>query len=187
MLIKYLPENMQRIKEFSYIMKTQSDEINYISAAIGKILNNSFAAYADESEVGLYRWEKIFGITGMSGKTAEERRREIICRLSDFLPYTHNALEAVILSLYKPMGVTNVRISANYDKYILSILFFLEMEPYYHEIERLLERWAPANLLTEIIIIYRRHRALKKETHKQLGVRTHRYLKKEGNVERSFT
>ena len=185
MLIKHLPEFMQRVKEISCVMQTEVDEIDLVRSAVDRSLNNSFASFADESTSGLDRWEKLLGIPNKAGRPKEDRRREILARLSDSLPYTHNTLDATLTALYGEQGRGLHLMVIDYNNYTIKVYFVLELESSFLEIERLLTRWIPANMAVEIIFVFRRHRALKEDIHRQLGLQTHRQIRKEGKVERT--
>ncbi|MCL2071236.1 MAG: YmfQ family protein [Oscillospiraceae bacterium] len=177
MLINHLPEYMGQVKEISRIMEAESGEIDLVRNALGKSLDNSFASYADESMSGLDRWERLFKIPYKAGRGVSERRREIIARLSDNLPYTYNALEHVLSSLYYS---TNYYIERDYGNFTLRLFFIAELEVFFLEIDRLLRRWLPANMAIEIIFVFKRHREVGGCRHRQLGEQTHLQIKKEG-------
>ena len=180
MLSNHLPKFMLDEKEIACIMKTQDYEFDSIDAAVGKSLDNSFAAFADETESGLDRWERLFKIPYKTSRSVEERRREILSRLANFLPYTYNALQETLVTLYGDNGTSRHLIFWKVDENKLSFLFKTELEESFEEIERFLKRWLPANMVIDIQFVGRRHSALAEYIHSCLRRKTHLQIRKEG-------
>lgn len=181
MLCEHLPEFMRDFKEISRITETEDNEFALINSAVEKCLNNSFLAFADNSESGLVRWEKLFGIPHKSGRPAEEIRREISSiLLSDCVPYTHNAFNAMLRSLYLMDGIARHYLSLDYLNYTLLIYLHISLENCLDEVDRVVKRWIPANLKVVFVIVYKRHRDLRNSTQGQLATQTHLQIKKEG-------
>jgi hypothetical protein len=161
-------------------METEAVEIDLIRRAVGRSLDNSFAELADESKAGLDRWERLFGIPFKAGRADVDRLREISARLSNGLPYTYNSLNVKLTELYGEQGLPRHAFEIDFENYTISFYFDAMLEDSFLEIQKLLRSWIPANMVVEVIIVYKRHRKLRESTHRQLGTQTHKQIRKEG-------
>jgi hypothetical protein len=166
-LAAHLPQFMREVTTISRIMQTGSDEIDAVEAAVAKGLDNSFVMFADGS--GLARWERLLGILPTVGASTESRRREVLLRLGDRLPYTHNTLHAALAALF---GVNSIEIDG--QNFTVTLWLDLSFEESFPAIERFIRGRVPANMRFVTLINFIRHGELSKFTHGTLAMYSHR-------------
>jgi hypothetical protein len=176
MLADYLPDFMREVKEISCITRVQDYEFDCISRAVDRCLNNSFAQSADSQ--GLEHWERLFGVVVNPGSGVCERRREILSRLSDRLPYTYNTLDAVFIELFGDGGRPRHCFCVDYENFHVKVLLNLALEDRVSVIEGLVRRRIPANMSFEIIWVFMTYADLEKYTYEKLGNYTYEQIRR---------
>jgi len=177
-LAGYLPAFMREIREIYCILKAQSERFDDIEKAVKRGLDCSFAAFADDFEGGLDRWERLFGIAVKAGECMQSRRQEVLSRLSDRLPYTRNTLDAVLTALYGNDGNPRHSLEIDCRGFTVTVSLDLALEDSLPVIERFLRRRIPANMEIAIVFVFQKHKDLVKYTHSQLGAYTHMKIKR---------
>jgi hypothetical protein len=114
MIISYLPEFLQVIKEYIETCKTIDIEFGNLRAGINSVENEVIVDNA--TEYGLARYEKIFGITPTGN--IEERRLEIKLKMINQLPYTYRWLDNKLNVLF---GEGNYKLGIDYSNYLLTV------------------------------------------------------------------
>lgn len=91
--------------------------------------------------------------------------------MSEDVPYTYRILCRQLQALCGEDGYT---ISLNKDKYILKVRVALKSRKMKNEVDKLVERIAPLNLLLDVEILYNTHRMLHDYglTYRELGLYT---------------
>jgi hypothetical protein len=175
MLVKYLPAFLRDIKEISCIMQVQDSEFERISRAVKASLDNSFIWFTDSD--GLARWERLFGIVAKPADGIEARRREIISRLSERLPYTYNSLSGVMADLYGCDWDSGTAMAVDYERFHVTVYLKLELYKHLEAIERLIRRQLPANMTYEFVMVFVRYGELETFTYGELGSFTYAQIK----------
>ena len=173
-LVEYLPGFLREIEDFFYLSETENPEIVDLWEALAQVEKEQFLE--DSSEFAVIRWEKILVITPNDDDTLEQRKFRIATRLSQQLPYTYNSLENNLKTI---CGEDGYLLQVDPVACTISIRVTLEVKFMYDEVERLLERVLPCNLLLDFRLLFNRHKDLKRFAHSQLHTMTHRIIKEE--------
>ena len=174
-LIEYLPHIIRDVREYKAIMNdAEQPEMVDIWQAFDDALNDQFIS--DATENGVSRWEKILGIVPQATLTLEERKFTILTRINEQLPFTLTTLEESLKSLCGANGYV-VQLQAN--EYILIVKVALVAKQNFSDVQRLLDRIVPANMVIQLSIIYNTHQVISAFTHQQLQKYTHYDLRNE--------
>jgi len=174
-LIEYLPHIIRDVREYKAIMNdAEQPEMVDSWGAVEDAMNDQFIV--DATENGVKRWEKILGIVPQATLTLDERKFTILTRINEQLPFTLRTLEESLKSLCGEDGYV-VQLQAN--EYILVVKVALVAVQNYNDVERLLQRIVPANMIIQLSIIYNTHEVLEAFTHQRLHNYTHYQLRNE--------
>lgn len=174
-LIEYLPHFMRDYRECKAIMNDgEQPEMVDMWKAFDDALNDQFIN--DATENGVSRWESILGIVPQATLTLDERKFTILTRINEQLPFTLKTLEESLKSLCGADGYS-VQLQAN--EYTLIVKVALVAKKNFSDVQRLLDRIVPANIVVQLTIIYNTHDVLSTYTHQQLQKYTHYDLRNE--------
>lgn len=165
-LINYLPFVVRDYAEFKGITGAEQPEFEQAWAAADDLLSNQFIHTA--GNLGLSRWEKILDITPKGTDTLNDRRFRILARLNEELPYTLPQLRVILESLCGPGNS-----SAEVTDYTLHVKVGVAAKKNFEDVQILLERLAPVNLVLVLQQLFNIHQTLKQFTHAQLAWYTH--------------
>lgn len=172
-ILDYLPSLIAQTDEFSAIGAAENEQVNDLWAAHKNVYNNQFIATLDEN--GCERWEKILDITPMGTDTLEDRRFRIAARINADIPYTYKQLQNMLASLCND----DYTMELQNEDYKLIVRVALSAQRQYSEVEKLLKRVLPANLVLDLSLLYNQYQDLKPKTHAQLSAYTHKQLREE--------
>lgn len=174
-LIEYIPHIIRDVKEYKAILNdAEQDEMVLSWQATDDALNDQFII--DATENGVSRWEKILGIVPKATLTLDERKFTILTRINEQLPFTITTLKEQLKSLCGADGYV-VELEANV--YTLIVKVALVAVQNYNDVQQLLNRIVPANLVIQLSIIYNTHEVLHAFTHGELHAYTHYQLRNE--------
>lgn len=173
-LIKYLPYVVRDYPEFQGITGSEQPEFERAWASADDLLNNQFISTA--GSMGLSRWEKILGITPKGTDTLEDRRFRIMTRINEELPYTVPQLRNILETL---CGAGNYSAEVVEDTYQLIVKIGLAAKNNFSDVEALLDRVVPQNMIVNLLQLYNTHAELGLLTHEQLAAYTHNQLRNE--------
>ncbi len=113
--------------------------------------------------------------------TLEDRKFRVLARYNSSIPYTYEHLLEQLTILCGEDGFTCELFN---DEYRIKIRVELFVKVMYDEVEKMLARILPANIVTDLSLRYNQHMTLKRFTHGELGVFTHDFLRNEymGNL-----
>lgn len=171
-LINYLPYVVRDYAEFQGITGAEQPEFENAWAAVDDLLNNQFIKTA--GNLGLSRWEKILGITPKGTDTLDDRRFRVLTRLNEELPYTLPQLRVILESL---CGAGNY--SADVADYTLLVKVGVAAKKNFQDVQTLLKRVAPVNLVLVVQQLFNIHQVLGGFTHAQLAWYTHSEVRTE--------
>lgn len=171
---EYWPSVLQEIEEFKELANTENIEINGLKESITNLIDDQFIQTATER--GIARREKIYKITPFADDDLESRRFRVLARENDKLPYTYKVL---INKLNQLCGEDGYLMSRNLGDYTLNIKIELTKKRMFDEVDKLVRRMAPANLVITVELRYNQHLTLAKFTHAQLSQYTHKQLREE--------
>lgn len=174
-LIEYIPQMLQCVQEYKAILEDgEQEEFDLLWQEIENSLNNQFVESANE--YGVRRYEKILNISPKTTATLEERKFTIKSRMNEELPFTLRMLESKLKMLCGDDGYVLISIPEEYR--IVVGLGLVAMNNYY-DIEKLLKKMVPANIVIEISEIYNRHSGLHGFTYEELEEYTNNQLRNE--------
>lgn len=116
-LIQYLPDWFRQIKDYQYLMQTETGQFEILAALIDGVHQNFYVSTADEETIS--DWEKLLHIIPNAQiETQDFRRARIINRLSYnppfTLPYLYDRLDLLI-------GKGKWAVTVDYGNYTLYV------------------------------------------------------------------
>lgn len=172
-LVSYLPPYLREYnQETVAALKAENPEFGLVQEALEQVLNNEFIETADE--FGLSRWERILRIHPDTADTIENRRFSIMAKMIETRPYTVPQLKNILRNL---CGEDNY--SVQVSDYVLIVRIALISKSNYSDIEALLQKISPANMVIDLSLAYNQHQSLHTMTHAQLAAMTHHEIRNE--------
>jgi len=171
-ILTYLPQIMQQLEQFKQIANAENPEINALWAAIEDLLNNQFVVSANED--GIAKYETLLDIQPKATDELEVRRFRVLGRITESIPYTYNALKAQLNNLCGNDGYT---INLNNETYTLIVKVALTSKKQYDEVDALLKRTVPANIVIDLDLLYNSYEVLNNYTYSHLETFTYEDLR----------
>ena len=174
-MIDYLPEFLRGVKEFDAILTlAEQPEMVELWKAEENALNDQFIS--DATENGVSRWEKILGIVPKANDTLDVRKFSILTRINEQLPFTLVTLNEQLKTLCGEDGY-DLKLDAN--NYTLSVKVALTAKSNLNDVDALLKRVVPANLVVNLSLKYNQHNVFSAYSHESLQAFTHEQLRNE--------
>lgn len=173
-LIDYLPSVLRDVREYNTIVTAEEPEMLRAWEALENILKDNFIDEATEE--GVLRLEGILKIIPKAVDTLADRKFRIKAKVNEQLPYTFRDLEERLALLCGSEGYTCELIN---EDYTLKVRIKLTAKSQFGEVERLLNRIVPANMMVDFSLLYKQHLSLATFTHNQLSTYTHNQLRNE--------
>lgn len=173
-LINYIPNVLMDVREIKSIMVAEQPEVSSLWIFLNNALNDQFIDNATEN--GVKRWEKILAIVPKGTDSLSSRKIRILARLNEELPYTFRKLCLQLESICGKDGYT----AAVYgNEYKLSVRISLVVKSNFNDVQRLLNRIVPANMIIDLLLKYNQHQTFLKMTHAQMKAFTHTQLRED--------
>lgn len=170
-LIEYLPEFMREYREIKIICDKEQQQVEKIWEQCERIWDNQFIATADEETIK--RWERMLKVNVGDTWNLEDRRNKILSIITEQRPYTDEALDIMLKSIF---GEENYQMEyINPLELLVSVSF--ESKNEIVNVEKMLDRILPANLKWSVDIFHNKYLLLKNYTHEQLKVYTHEQMR----------
>ncbi len=178
-VIEYLPNDRREFKEIKAITSVQNIELTVLDEEIKDLKNNQF--FMLTSEKGIKRFEELLNITPKITDTLDDRQFRVLARYNSSIPYTYENVVKQLTILCGEDGFTCELIN---DEYFLKVRVELLVKVMFLEVEKLLSRMLPANIVVDLDLRYNQYQTLERFTYGQLGAFTHEYLRNEylGNL-----
>ena len=173
-LLNYLPPVLREVLEFQTINRANEPEISLAWDALTRVLANQFLEDADEDGVAI--WEKELRLYPKDTDTLEARKARIKAKWNLELPYTLPQLRNILQTL---CGEGNFSAEIEAETYELIVKIGLAAKRNFSDVEALLERVSPENLIINLSQLYNTHAELGRFTHAQLAAYTHHDLRNE--------
>jgi hypothetical protein len=148
---EHLPLFMREKPAFVHIMNSENREIEAVSRAVREGLDNSFAAYADDSPRGIARWERILGIIPKRDDSVQTRRLEILTRMNDRLPYTTTTLQSALIELFGANGTARHSLNVNSATFSVTVTLHSEIAHLQPIVLRFVRGRVPANMTVSVV------------------------------------
>lgn len=162
-LIDYLPEQVSEIHEFKVIMNAEQSEIERLWDKVDEGLSNQFLATA--TEYGIERWERMLKLSKKDTDSIEDRRLRILAKVNEQLPFTKITLEDSLKAL---CGENGYKLVISYGEYRVNVQVALTAKTMLDEVDKLLRRVLPANLLVTVVLLYNQWAKLETKTWEEL-------------------
>ena len=163
-LIKYVPDALKDVREFKALAAVGSAEYTDIWSGMDAIRANQFVETLDAH--GCTRNESIMSLTPKSMDTLAIRRFRIKAKTNEDIPYTEPTLENQLINLCGDDGYSLV---VDYDSYKVTVRVALTAKGMYDEIENLLLRVRPANMVVDLSLLYNQWITLSTKTWAELS------------------
>lgn len=173
-MIDYYPRVLQLVQEVIGMSDGQQEGFDELWDNLGTAMDNQFLSTA--TEYGIARWEGVLDISPRGGDTLEDRRFRVKARVNEQLPYTVRVLEQKLVTL---CGEDGYSITFNHGAYTLTVKVALSAKSNFDDVDDLVRRIAPANLVIIVELKYNQYETLSKFTHGQLANYTHDQLRNE--------
>ena len=154
-ILDYLPDIIKDVTEYQEIANAENPTINSLWENHRKTFNNQFINTLDEQ--GCARWEKMLDITPKGTATVEDRSLAILARINVSLPYTYRQLE----NFLKNICGNGYTINLDSAHYKLTVLLNLNRKNQFDEVENLLAKVIPANIMFDVMLQYNKYKAIK--------------------------
>lgn len=141
-LLAYLPPFLQEFKENRETLEAENPEFVLAWNGADRVLKNEFIDTADE--YGISRFEKILKITPQPNDTLASRRRRVLFRWFNKLPYT---LKNFLERLKEICGESDFTVIKEFLRYRINITTNLERIGLVEELERLIREMMPCNMV----------------------------------------
>ncbi len=151
---------IREIQEFGQLAQAEQPEVALLWQAVADVLDDQFVPTAKEG--GIKRWESMLQIQPMTSNTLDERRFRILTRLNQRLPYTWNGLRQQLSTLCGADGYT---LELQHEAYTVKVRVALKAKANYGDVDHLLERMLPANLVIDLSLKYNQHMNFTRITH----------------------
>lgn len=174
-LIDYIPPFLNNVREYKAVLTdAEQPEMVSIWNAVSNAFNDQFLT--DATENGVSRWEKILGIVPKATFNLDERKFTILTKINEQLPFTVTTLEEQLKNL---CGENKYSINLNNSNYTLDVKVALTAKNNFEDVNSLLQRVVPANLIVTLGLKYNQHQIYNGYTHEQLKVHSHYNLRNE--------
>lgn len=173
-LMAYLPPYLQKIREIGESINAQQIQTEQLWDCIEAAWNNQFIDTLDD--YGCSRWEAMLGIHNKDTYTLEERRAKILGKAIEQRPFTIRKLKQMLDQL---CGANGYEMTLIAEEYKLKIKLELSNKNMFTDVQDLIERIIPANLVSDISIRYNQYFVLKRFTYGELKARTYNQIRTE--------
>lgn len=142
-LMPILPEYFRKVLEFKELMRVDGEALEDFEALTGQVRDNNYILTCDEATITWY--ERLLHITGTAGEAMESRRRMVILRLNQQIPYTMPRLKEILTEL---LGSGGFRLdTSGFREYQFKVEILNQSDGVYGAIEEMLRNWIPAHIL----------------------------------------
>ena len=159
MLLNYIPKFLADIKELQLIFSSLDLEIDTINKYVKELFLGQFIIYCDIKYIE--RFEKILGINNVSHLSTEERRKKLILKFNEVLPYNIYRFKQSLDTICQK---DNYYFEIFHSEYRLVLRIYSK---YKDDVCMLIDRMLPANIFVEMI---------SQNTHEIVRNFTHEYL-----------
>ncbi len=146
-LYDYLPFFVYNTKEFKELFKILQPKIDSLFIETDKILTDMFVLGC--SEYATKRYEKIVGIMPKLTDSLEKRQLDILAIYNEVPPFTYERLEEMLEAL---LGKDGFKMSLDIPSYYLKIVLKRDKLQFIKQVNDMLERIVPVNIILDYSI-----------------------------------
>lgn len=173
-LLDYYPEFMAGLKDLQELTKAEQPDISAAIQAVRKAPDNFFITTL--TPAGVKRWEEMLNLPVQEDTSIVDRRFRILTKATEQRPFTLRRLKELMATLCGEDGFTVAMASSTFT---LTVRVALEVRQNYDDVNTLLTRIVPENLILDLSLMYNQHQILSLFTHAQLAAYTHYQLRNE--------
>lgn len=170
----YLPEELKKYREFIAIGDTVDKQFDKLETDKRRVLLNGFIMTLDD--YGCTRWEKMLHLVRRDSDDLEDRRKRILIKFLNQLPYTEKRLREMLDSI---CGAGEYTLKVDIVEECVRVRIALSRKNQIHEVNKMLEDVVPLNLWLDVDLLYNQHDYLANYAHRHLRKYTHKQLKEE--------
>lgn len=167
---EYLPEIVQDTKQFQCLSEIEGEILQKEKDNKDSFIKDQWILTATQN--GLMRRAKMLGISEKLGEDIEELRQRVLFRWNEHCPYTYYTL---LNWLDGFCGAENYTCSLWYHEYRLQIILELKKKILQKEVNDVVRRMIPANLILEVFLRYNRYIDVKGILYSKLKESMYRY------------
>lgn len=173
-LREYLPPVVLQIRDVAQVLSVEQP---FFAAAWQKVEQALLEQLIMQAgEYGIGRWENLLRIDGKESLSLEERRRAVLLRLNEQLPFTIARLRQ-LLAANVPEGEYVLTLDA--AAYTLHVFLELSSKAYAPALRELLRRVVPANLQLDLQLLFNTYGRLAQYKHQDLAGLRHWEIREE--------
>lgn len=173
-IIDYLPSVLKEIKDFKGIADAENPELLGLWLLLEDLLCDQFIENATEK--GVKRWESVMNVDPMGTDSIDIRKFNILARLNQRPPYTFRNIANQMTMLCGENGYT---MTLNSGTHTLAVRIELIVKRKFDEVNSLLRRSLPANIIIDLSLRYNQHQTIAAKTHAQLATLTYDHIRNE--------
>lgn len=173
-LTKYVLDKFKDDKQFAVVVGMETPEIEDLWDGCDNIRNDLFIESL--TAPGATRTEGIMGLKVKATDSLEVRRFRIAAKNNEQLPYSFNVIDKQLATL---CGANGYSFAVDYAAREIAVRVALTAKGMYDEIESLLLRIRPANMVVDLSLLYNQNLTLHPYTNAQLSTYTNKQLRNE--------
>lgn len=170
----YLPPVALQIRDVAQVLDVEQPFLATAWQNVERALLELLIMQA--GEYGISRWERLLQIDGRQSLSLSERRRAVLLRLNEQLPFTISRLRQ-LLAANVPEG--EYVLTLDPAAYTLHVYLELTSKACAPALRELLRRVVPANLQLDLQLLFNTHGKLAGYRHQDLAERTHWAIREE--------
>lgn len=166
-LTKYVLDKFKDDKQFAVVVGMETPEIEDLWDGCDNIRNDLFIESL--TPAGAARTEGIMGLKVKATDSLEVRRFRIAAKNNEQLPYSFNIIDRQLAAL---CGVDGYSFVVDYAAREIGVRVALTAKGMYDEIENLLLRIRPANMVIDLSLLYNQWITLSTKRWSELSTKT---------------
>lgn len=173
-LTEYLPPVALQIQNIAQVLAVEQPIFATAWRKLETVLLEEMIMQAGSYGIG--RWEELLQIAGRESLSLEERRRLVLLRLNEQLPFTISRLRE-LLAANVPEG--EYVLTLDHAAYTLHVFLSLSSKGCAPALRELLRRVIPANLQVDLQLLYNTYGRLARCKHADLAKLRHWEIREE--------
>ncbi len=173
-LEKYQPQVVKGTREFQTLAAVENSEMENVWGDLEFLWQDQWMDTLTEE--GCRRWEEMMRIVPKGSDNLEVRRFRIKARINENLPYTYRMLEQSLDTL---CGAGNYSVTLYPEEYRMKVLLQLTVKKLFSEVQEMIERMIPANMILEVLLRYNQWQDYAQWTWQQASSYTWQQLREE--------
>lgn len=166
-LIELYPDHLAKYREFKAITATEQVELDLILSQVRQALENQFVESCNEEAIEKY--EQIYSVDPIAGATLDERKFNVMARLTESTPYTERSLADMLTSL---CGADGFSLGVDVENFMVTVKVALTKKNNLISVKNLLKKTVPCNIIWDADLMYNQYLRYGNYTYGELGAYT---------------